>query len=39
MLLDSQFPLIQRHSWVGVGLAAELDVLAVQVPVPVKPIH
>lgn len=37
--LHSHFPLIQRDSWVGLSLAAELDILAVQVPVSIKPVH
>lgn len=37
--LYSQSPLIQRDGWVGVSLAAQLDVLSVEVPVSIKPIH
>lgn len=35
----SQSPLIQRDARVGVSLAAQLDVLSVDVPVSIKPLH
>lgn len=37
--LYSQPPLIQRDGGVGISLAAQLDVLSVQVPVSIEPIH
>lgn len=39
MAWHSQPPLIQRHARVGVSLAAQLDVLSVDVPVSVKALH
>lgn len=37
--LHSQSPLIQRDCWVGISLTAQLDVLSVQVPISIKPVH
>lgn len=36
---NSQSPLIQRDGGVGIGLAAQLDIFSIEVPIPIKAIN